>query len=184
MPYTHIQEAVRFATKAHAGQTRKGKPNIPYITHPLGVALILSQINASEDIIIAGILHDTVEDSDGKISIDDIKQKFGETVAVLVDHVTEKDKKLSWEERKKEALAHIYKMPNDALLLKSADTLHNMDDLIADLEECGEEVWTRFNAPKEKLIEHYDNIIEALSTMWPEDPLLIEIRTSLDKIKK
>lgn len=53
--YDNIQKANRFAIKAHAGQTRKGKLDVPYITHPLGVALILSQVSASEDVIIAGI---------------------------------------------------------------------------------------------------------------------------------
>ena len=175
-----FQRSIRFATSAHAGQTRKGKPDVPYITHPLGVALILSRVGASEDVIVAGILHDTVEDSGGKITLDDISREFGVTVAELVDHVTEKDKLLSWEERKKEALAHIYEMPHDALLLKSADVLYNLNDLLADLAETGEEVWSRFGSPKEKQIAHHNNLAEALASVWPENPLLGEIGKTIE----
>lgn len=184
MNMDNIKKAIRFATKAHAGQTRKGKPDVPYITHPLGVALILSQANADEVVIIAGILHDTVEDSGGKITLRDIAQQFNVTIATLVGHVTEKDKSLPWEERKKEALAHLYEMPQDAVLLKSTDILYNLNDLLTDLEEHGEEVWTRFNAPKEKQIEHYNNLVEALSTVWPENPLLADIRVGVKNLSK
>ncbi|NIA02072.1 MAG: HD domain-containing protein, partial [Nitrospirae bacterium] len=68
------QQAIRFAIEAHAEQTRKGN-DIPYITHPLTIALILSQAGASEDVIVAGILHDVVEDSD--VELDDVLNEFG-----------------------------------------------------------------------------------------------------------
>ena len=84
------QKAIRFATSTHSGQTRKGKPDVPYITHPLSVALILSGVGASDDVIIAGILHDTVEDSTGAVTLEDLRAEFGENVAELVGHVTEK----------------------------------------------------------------------------------------------
>src|SRR3989338_2085111 len=105
-----IQKAIRFAITAHDGQTRKGK-DIPYITHPLTVALILSQVGASEDVIVAGILHDVVEDSD--VELDDVQEQFGEPVADLVKAVTEEDKGLPWETRKRIALGHIKDMNQD-----------------------------------------------------------------------
>lgn len=176
-----IQEAIQFAITAHADQTRKGK-DIPYITHPLSVALILARANAEEDVVIAGILHDTVEDSEGKITISDVENKFGETVAMLVGHVTEHDKSLSWEERKSQALAHIYEMPYDALLLKSADVLANLSDLLLDLDREGDAVWERFNSPKGKQVERYKNLVEALETVWKENPLLSEIKAGVERL--
>lgn len=178
-----IQEAIQFAITAHTGQTRKGK-DIPYITHPLSVALILARADAEEDVVIAGILHDTVEDSDGKITISDVESKFGEAVAMLVDHVTEHDKSLSWEERKSQALAHIYEMPYGALLLKSADVLANLSDLLLDLGREGNTVWERFNSPKEKQIERYKKLVEALGTVWKENPLLSEIQAGVERLRK
>jgi len=178
-----IQHAIEFTTKAHSGQTRKGKPDVPYIIHPLAVALILSRAGADEDVIIAGILHDAVEDSSGKITLDDIEQQFSEAVAALVGHVTEQDKSLPWEERKQQALAHIYEMPYDALLLKSADVLANLSDLTADIAKEGDSVWQHFNALKEKQLERYRNLIEALQTVWPENPLLLEIKEKVIELQ-
>lgn len=177
-----IQKAIALATAAHNGQTRKGKPQVPYITHPLTVALILSRANADEDVVIAGILHDTVEDSDGRVTLDDLEDQFGEVVAMLVRHVTEEDKSLSWEQRKHDALAHIFEMPYGALLLKSADILHNLSDLIADVAKDGDAVYEKFNAPKQKQLEHYKNLIEALDLVWKENPLLPEIREGVNKL--
>lgn len=176
-----IQKATLFSINAHAGQTRKGK-EIPYITHPLTVALILARAGADDDVIVAGILHDTVEDSDGAIALSDIETQFGENVAGLVRHVTEEDKSLPWVERKQIALSHIYEMPYDALLLKSADVLANLMDLVADIEQEGESVWERFNAPKEQKIEQQKKLIEAFETIWSENPLLPEIRDGVDKL--
>lgn len=179
---SNLYKAIRFATAAHTGQTRKGKPDVPYITHPLTVALVLARADADEDVVIAGILHDTVEDSNGKVTLEDIKDNFGELVAMLVGHVTEQDKSLPWEQRKQIALTHIYKMPYGALLLKSADVLANLSDLLTDLEVEGESVWDRFNAPKDKQLERYHNLIEALETVWPENPLLGEIKQGVNKL--
>ena len=79
-----IAKAVDFATKAHEGQKRKSGD--PYIVHPLAVMQILIDWGMDVDTIIAGVLHDTVEDTE--VTLDDIKREFGESVAFLVDGVT------------------------------------------------------------------------------------------------
>ncbi|MDO8512647.1 MAG: HD domain-containing protein [bacterium] len=181
---SQFQKAIRFATTAHTGQARKGKPLVPYITHPLGVALILARVGASEDVITAGILHDTVEDSGGKITLDDIALEFGEAVAELVGHVTEPDHDtLPWAERKEAARAHVLSMPKEALLLKSADFLHNISDLLIDLEEEGEDAWKCFSAPKEPMTEHLKKLAESLSKAWSENPLLGEVRDAVGRLR-
>lgn len=106
MIYTmNIQKAIRFALKTHEvyqKQRRKGK-DIPYIIHPLTVGFLLSQAQAREEVVIAGILHDTIEDSPDykKVNKDLIAERFGEEVAFLVYSVTENDRNLSWDERKR-----------------------------------------------------------------------------------
>ena len=105
MIYTQkIQQAINIAIETHEinkKQKRKGK-DISYITHPLTVSLILSRAGASEDVIISGILHDTIEDSDesNKITKEIISEKFGNDVSTLVLSATEQNKDLPWEERK------------------------------------------------------------------------------------
>ncbi len=92
-----IDKAIQFAAIAHEGQYRKGT-NIPYIIHPVSVGFLLQSIGCDEEVIVAGLLHDTVEDTDTEL--DDIKREFGERVASLVFSASEPDKTLTWEERK------------------------------------------------------------------------------------
>ncbi|MSU56562.1 MAG: HD domain-containing protein [Candidatus Taylorbacteria bacterium] len=185
-----ISRAIRFATKTHEiyqKQRRKGK-DIPYITHPLVVGLILARAGASEDVVAAGILHDTIEDSipEKKVSSAMLSERFGEAVSQLVESVSESDKTLPWEERKREALEHIKSFSHEALLVKSADTLGNVSELIDDFERDGDTAFANFNAPKEKIIENYLNIASAILAQWEENPLrpdLQNIATSLEQIK-
>ena len=95
-----IHEAIIFAALAHEGQKRKGT-DVPYIVHPFEVAQILTKAGASESVICAGLLHDTVEDTE--VTLEEIRQKFGGEVAGMVSVMTE-DKSLSWEERKQKAV--------------------------------------------------------------------------------
>lgn len=181
-----LKKALRFATKTHEiyqKQKRKGK-DIPYITHPLTVGLILARAGANEDVVIAGILHDTIEDSpsEKKVTKEMLAERFGENVAVLVDSVTEQDKSLSWEERKHAALAHITAFSNDMLLVKSADILANALEMIEDHNDYGDTVFDRFNASKDKILGHYVQAIETIVDKWPDSPLaadLREVKTSL-----
>ena len=181
MKYTTlIQKAIRFSIKTHEvyqKQKRKGK-DIPYITHPLIVGMILARAGASEDVVIAGILHDTIEDSipEKKVTKAMIAERFGDTVAGLVDDVTEQNKELPWEERKQEALEHIEKLQNDSLLVKSADLISNISEIIADYQVEGDVIFERFNATKDKTIAHYLRMVTAVVEKWPENPLIEDLR--------
>lgn len=176
MLHSHkIRKAIQFALKTHEidqKQKRKGK-DIPYITHPLSVGVILACAGANEDTVIAGILHDTLEDSppDTKVTAAMLKEEFGETVNSLVEDVTEPDKTASWDIRKQDALERIRNYPHDALLVKSADVLDNVSELLDDYKRDGEQVFSRFNVPKEKLIRHTLRTITRLVEQWPGNPL-------------
>ena len=188
LPYSpRVQKAVRFAMKTHEvyqKQKRKGK-DIPYITHPLTVGLILARAGTSEDVVIAGILHDTVEDSPSskKATPEMIAERFGEKVATLVASVTEFRKDLPWEDRKREALAHIESFSLESLLLKSADVIGNLTELIDDYERTGEAVWARFNAPKEKILGNAHQVISAILERWPGNPLAGDLRKIEQRLK-
>lgn len=190
MIYTQkIQHAIRFAIKTHEDyqkQKRKGK-DVPYITHPLTVGLILASAGSNEDLIISGILHDTIEDSvpEKKVNKEMITERFGENIYELVLSVTEQNKELPWEERKAEALEHLKTFSNDSLLLKSADLIANVSEIIDDYKKNGEETFKRFNSPKEKLIQNYLQAINIIIKQWTESPLvsdLAEIRIQLMRI--
>ena len=135
MDNERIQHAVDFATNAHDGQFRK--TGEAYIIHPLAVKKILTEWGMDEDTIIAGILHDTVEDTD--ITLNDIKTEFGETVAFLVDGVTKlstarsgmRDIDTYLPETKDNFLRLMIALGADirVLIIKLADRLHNMRTL-------------------------------------------------------
>ncbi|MEK7202623.1 MAG: HD domain-containing protein [Patescibacteria group bacterium] len=176
-----IQKAIEVAIVAHDGQTRKGK-NVPYITHLLSVGLILARTGATEDIIVAGILHDVLEDTE--LTEDYLVKEFGKEVARIVNDVTEQDKSLPWEERKRLALEHISSMLPDSLLVKSADVLHNMSEQIQDYQREGEKTFLRFNQPKEQQLLRYQRLIAKLAEAWVDNPLLPDLQENLVTINK
>ena len=132
-----VAKAVAIARKAHEGQFRK--TGEPYITHPLAVKKILEEWGMDEDTIIAGILHDTVEDTG--LTLGDIKKEFGESVAFLVDGVTKlstarngmRDIDSYLPETKDNFLRLMIALGDDirVLIIKLADRLHNLRTLSA-----------------------------------------------------
>lgn len=184
MIYTpKIQKAINFSIKVHQqdqNQTRKGKTD-PYIIHPLTVGLILAKTGAQEDVIVAGILHDTIEDCEphGSVTKELLEKEFGKDVAEMVNDVTEQDKSLPWEERKRFALEHVKHMKKNSVLVKSADVLHNMTDQISDYEKEGDKMFLRFNASKEKQLLRYTKLIHELKNTWQDNPLLSDLEENL-----
>ncbi len=152
-----IFEAIEFAAKAHHGQFRKGT-KLPYILHPLGVAKILIERGYLDNVVIAGILHDTIEDT--SVTLDDIKEHFGVQVAELVEALSEPDKSDSWKNRKQHTLDYLKTAPIDVLLIACADKLHNIRSIREDYARHGEALWSRFNRPKVKQKWYYQALAE------------------------
>lgn len=152
-------EAIEFAAKAHRGQYRKGT-KIPYIVHPLAVSRILVEIGAPQSVAVAGVLHDTIEDTGVRLS--DVRKKFGPVVARLVAAVSEPDKSDTWENRKKHTIEYLeHKAPTSVLLLSCADKLDNIRAIRADYDAIGEKLWKRFNRPKDQQQWYYRSLSEA-----------------------
>ncbi len=177
-----IFQAIEFATKAHTGQFRKGT-KVPYIVHPLGVAKILIEAGCSEDVAVAGILHDTVEDSSTRI--DDIRRDFGEEVARLVEGASEPNKSDTWENRKQHTIDILETAPMDAVYVSLADKLANIRDIRADYEKLGDDVFLRFNRPKEKQEWYYRAMADLFSKRIVDEPflsLMLELRFEIVKV--
>lgn len=183
MIYTaKLKKAIDVAIRAHSGQTRKGKPHVSYIIHPLSVGLILAKTGADENVIIAGVLHDTIEDT--VVTKEDIEKEFGAEIAEIVNDVTEQDKSIPWSDRKRIATEHIAHMNHGSLLVKSADQLHNMADIIEDYKTYGEDMFKRFNASKKQQLDRYKKLIPAIENAWDENPLLPDLKNALIKIEQ
>ncbi len=174
-----IQKAVSLAGNAHRTHTRKNVNREPYIVHPMTVALLLARATNNEDLICAGILHDVVEDCGIKIEI--IEKDFNENIAYLVNAVTEKDKRLPWETRKKLAIEEIGNMSKDAALLKTADCLANITSDIHGIKHDGYEAHMKLRTKTPEILVAKENKqYSALANAWPENPLLPEYKASID----
>lgn len=148
-----IDRALGLAATAHRSQQRKGSA-VPYIAHPAHVAIMLIKHGFPEDAVVAGILHDVVEDTE--ITHAEVEAQFGSAVAGLVDQVSEKKHeggvKLPWLARKQELLERLSQAGPLAAAVKSADSLHNCQTLLADLRRHGDATWRHFrSSPAEQL---------------------------------
>jgi (p)ppGpp synthase/HD superfamily hydrolase len=143
MPNLKIHNAIIYAVKMHEQQKRKGT-DIPYIVHPMEVMQILTENQCSEEVIIAGILHDTFEDT--VATPYDIEEKFGKNVLAIVAAETE-DKSKTWKERKQATIEHLRESEIETQLVCCADKLSNICSIYTDRLEVGDSVFDRFSAP-------------------------------------
>ncbi len=152
-----LARAVSFATVAHDGAYRKGT-DIPYIAHPIETALIVMTMTDDEDLIIAAILHDVVEDTE--YTLEDIEKEFGKRIAELVKMESENKmpdipKEKSWKRRKTAALKVLENLPKEAKLICLADKLSNMRLSAQKYETQGDDMWLVFNQKDKKEQEWY-----------------------------
>jgi (p)ppGpp synthase/HD superfamily hydrolase len=158
--------ALQFASGLHHDQPRKGVP-IPYIAHLMSVCALVLEAGGDEDQAISALLHDAVEDQGGKATLDTIRHLFGKRVADAVEScsdstATDPTKKLPWRERKEMYLTHLQGAKEDAVLIAAADKLHNARAILSDYRELGEQLWLRFNAPKNEQLWYYCALVETL----------------------
>ena len=159
---SRFDDAFRYAHEAHASQTRKGT-DAPYIGHLMGVASIVLDDGGSEDETIAALLHDAAEDHGGRERLEDIRRRFGDAVARIVEDCTDSwdTPKPPWAERKRAYVAHARRLPASSLRVSAADKVHNSYAVLRDLHNVGEEVWERFSAPADDLVAYYEGLVRA-----------------------
>lgn len=162
-----IFDAIAYAARAHTGQFRK-TTHIPYIIHPLRVAEILIELDCPEDVVIAGILHDTIEDT--SVTFEDLQKNFGETIARLVEGASEPDKKDTWENRKRHTIEFLKFAPMEVLLITCADKLDNIQSTGKAYRKMGDEVWSRFRRPKQQQEWYYKALVQVLGLRIKNEP--------------
>jgi len=155
-----IFHAIQFAAAAHAGQYRKGT-RIPYLIHPLRVAAILLESGCAEDLAVAAVLHDTVEDC--FVTLDQIRRLFGPRIAELVAGASEPDKSQPWEARKQHTIDFLRTAPPDQLLVCLADKLDNIRSIREDLALHGELAWLRFRRGRDKQRWYYESLADVFT---------------------
>src|ERR1700712_5106795 len=143
---TRFDEALRYASTLHRTQTRKGG-DVPYVGHLLAVASLVIEGGGTETQAIAGLLHDAVEDQGGAPILAEIREKFGEDVAVIVAECSDTDEvpKPPWKPRKERYIAHLKTASEATVLVSLADKLDNARAILRDYRDIGEGLWTRFS---------------------------------------
>jgi len=163
-----IRRAIVMAADAHKEQKRKEK-NIPFISHPLAVGILLSLLHCEQDVIIAGILHDTLEDT--RLKAEAIGDAFGANVFRIVLACTEMDKSLEWEDRKIHTIENLYNADLQVKLVTCADKLDNLQSINDELlsEGCNNpnstktaNVWLNFKRGYESQKWFYQSVVRAL----------------------
>lgn len=173
-----IDQAIEFAAKAHRGQKRKGT-KIPYISHPFAVGMILQQAGCEEEVVIAGILHDTLEDT--KATEEDLLTLFGPVVLEIVKGCSEPDKGASWEERKQHTLDFLKDASLSIRLVACADKLHNIRSINNDLATFGDEAWARFKRGSDSQRWYYMGLVESLG-YTDRFPLLNQLQDEVEAV--
>ena len=176
-----IEEAIEVAAKAHQGQVRKAS-DVPYISHPYMVGMMLAKAGCQDEVVAAGILHDTVEDTD--LTLDYVRERFGDRVAFIVEGCSEPDKSATWEERKRHTLDYLRTAPWEIRLVSCADKLHNARTILAARREIGDEVWQRFKRGRKEQEWYYRGLVEVLCNGGDAQdvPFCVELRTVVDAL--
>jgi GTP pyrophosphokinase len=138
------------------------------------VASIVGENGGTEEEVVAALLHDAPEDQGGQPTLEDIRARFGDEVAGIVDGCTDtyEDPKPPWRERKGRYLAHLASAPASMRLVSSADKLHNARAVLSDYRVLGEDLWERFNGGKQGTLWYYRAVVEALRS---DDPVVEEL---------
>ncbi len=157
-----FDEALKYAHDVHREQVRKGNQS-PYISHLMGVASIALDDGGSEDEAIGALLHDAAEDHGGRPRLEDIRTRFGDGVAKIVEDCTDSwdTPKRPWKDRKREYVEHARALDASSLRVSSADKVHNAYAILRDLRNSGEAVWERFNAPADDVVAYYESLVKA-----------------------
>lgn len=179
-----IEQAIRAAAVLHKDQLRKGSMPFPYITHLVATAFTLLDYSDDEDVLIAALLHDTLEDTD--YTIDELEEDFGGRVRELVEAVTEpkstQEQRLSWADKKAIYTKQLKKAPKEAVLIAAVDKMHNFRTMVEDYVDAPERFIQDFGSNFDERIEVYQNIANVINSRL-EGPVLAEFNHVFEEYK-
>jgi (p)ppGpp synthase/HD superfamily hydrolase len=174
-----LERALRIAVVAHHGDIRKVE-GIPYILHPVAVALRLQKYGFSDEVVAAALVHDVLEDTD--YPPQELRKELGLKVYTIVVAVTN-DSRLSWDEKKKKYIETVRRGPEGAKAVALADKIHNLESTLIAYEKVGEKMWDKFNSSKDKKLQFELNVLSMLRETW-DHPMILEYERLLAKVKK
>ena len=175
-------QAINTAAWAHRDHVRKGT-DIPYVSHVFGVMQLVSQVTDDEDVLVAALFHDILEDVPEEYSPQRMAEEFGDRVVELLRGVTKDSTLSSWQDRSDAYLAHLREADDGSVLISAADKLHNLLSIHADLDELGDELWGRFNSGKERQLWWYRSVADLVQERLPGNPLGVELAHQVERLE-
>jgi (p)ppGpp synthase/HD superfamily hydrolase len=159
---SRFDDAFVYAHSVHATQTRKGTGS-PYVSHLMGVTSLVLDDGGNEDEAIGALLHDAAEDHGGRDRLEDIRTRFGDAVAKIVEDCTDSwaEPKEPWLERKQAYIQHARHLSGSSLRVSAADKVHNAYAILRDLRNFGERVFERFHATPDDVVAYYESLVRA-----------------------
>ncbi|WP_295648047.1 HD domain-containing protein [uncultured Dietzia sp.] len=181
-----VDRALAVAARCHAGQTRKDDPT-PYIAHPVAVAMIVSDFTTDEDVVVAALLHDVLEDVPPSVySAADMTAEFGERVTEMVRGVSEEktagQETPPWRVRKEGYLAQLADDSPECLLISAGDKIHNLRSMVAAHGRLGDEMWGLFNAGPDEKLWFYGAIADTVCQRLGDCAASRELRRAVDDV--
>ena len=184
-----FDNALQFAHGVHRSHPRKDT-TIPYVSHLLSVAGLVLESGGDEDLAIAALLHDAVEDAEdmsGEEMSDRIRAKFGDRVADIVDGCSDAksspgESKPPWRSRKEAYLEHLRSAPHDVLRVSIADKVHNARSIATDQDRFGEELWKRFSSTSEESRWYYTSLRDIYKERISDSYLIKELDIAIARI--
>ncbi len=179
-----FEDALVYAARIHSKQLRKGS-DVPYVSHLLGVTDLVLQDGGNEDEAIAALLHDAVEDQGGHRTLAEIRRRFGNRVAAIVEGCTDAYTvpKPPWRERKERTIAHLKEATPDILRVSLADKLHNARSILWDLHRGGLDLWSKFNGGKQGTLWYYQALVQVFGEKTQSD-MVRELTRVVDEIMR
>ena len=160
-----VEQAIRAATILHKDQVRKGSIPMPYISHIFAVAIILLDYTDNEDVIVAALLHDTIEDTDYTLA--ELQEDFGGEVRELVEALSEPEVDraagINWLEQKRQYIKQLKKANKEALLICAADKIHNMRSIVEEYYDDHKRFMAEFRGSLNDRVMIYQDISNILN---------------------
>jgi (p)ppGpp synthase/HD superfamily hydrolase len=185
-----FDRALLYATHVHGGQVRKDTP-IPYIAHLLAVSATVLEYDGSEDVAIAALLHDAVEDQGGEPRLSDIRNRFGDRVADIVRSCSDTvvnsssgQQKEDWHTRKKRYVEHLNLVDQDTLFVSLSDKIHNARSILRDLRkpEIGKAVWDQFKNSRKDTLWYYRELAKSFQKRLKDQSTKMQLADELSEI--
>jgi (p)ppGpp synthase/HD superfamily hydrolase len=186
-----LDEAIKLAARLHRAQSRNDSSSTPYVSHLISVAILVAGVTSDEDVIIAALMHDSLEDVP-HYSYEQLVTDCGKRVADIVTHVTEpldanktENDQLPWLERKEAYLANLRSGGVESAIVSLADKVHNTESFIRDYNKEGDSYAARFHSSiKNRLWFHEQVLAIAREKLGNEHTLVTQMESSTDSFKK